>query len=247
MVILIFFAIHWYTSLFFQSVFHHRYAAHGIFTMSKFWERVFYIGCFISQGSSYISAYSYGILHRLHHAHTDTIKDPHSPDNTPNMFAMMWQTRNNYYDVYSGKTIVDEKYKKDLPSWRFFDKIAHNFITRIAWIIFYTLFYIEFATAWWMFLFLPIHFLMGSFQGAAVNWWAHRYGYVNFKMNNTSKNILPVDFIFWGESYHNNHHKNPLQPDNSARWFEFDPGFQMMRLLNTLKIIRLKPYVDIRL
>src|SRR5215467_6483535 len=79
MIILLFFIIHWYSSLFFQSIFHHRYAAHGMYTMSKFWERVFYIGCFITQGSSYISARAYGILHRLHHAHTDEAEDPHSP------------------------------------------------------------------------------------------------------------------------------------------------------------------------
>src|SRR5688500_5776147 len=71
--------IHWYSSLFFQSVFHHRYAAHAMFTMTKGWEKAFYIGCYLTQGSSYISAYAYGIMHRLHHAHTDTIEDPHSP------------------------------------------------------------------------------------------------------------------------------------------------------------------------
>lgn len=242
MIIFTFIVLHWYASLFFQSVFHHRYAAHGVFTMSKTWERIFYIGCFLAQGSSYISAYTYGILHRLHHAHTDTKLDPHSPHNSDNIFSMMWGTRNNYYDIYSGKTPVDARYKKDLPSWRSFDKISHNFITRLLWVAAYTFFYIHFATEWWMFLFLPIHFLMGSIQGAAVNWWAHRFGYVNFKMNNTSKNILPVDIIFWGESYHNNHHSNPQQPNNSTRWFEIDFGFQAMRLLNTLKVIKLKPY-----
>ncbi|HJY63202.1 MAG TPA: acyl-CoA desaturase, partial [Ignavibacteria bacterium] len=49
---ILFFITHWYLSLFFQTFFHHRYASHGAFTMSKSWERVFYILSFITQGSS---------------------------------------------------------------------------------------------------------------------------------------------------------------------------------------------------
>lgn len=240
MIILIFFIIHWYSSLFFQSVFHHRYAAHGLYTMSKFWERVFYVGCFITQGSSYISARAYGILHRLHHAHTDEPSDPHSPSNDPNLFMMMWNTRNNYYAIYKNRTEVPDKYKKDLPDWRAFDRIAHNYIVRFAWIGFYITFYILFATAWWQWLLLPVTMSIGSFQGAAVNYWAHWFGYVNFKQANTSKNILPVDPIFWGESYHNNHHQHPGRANNAYRWFEVDMGYWAMRALHSLGIIRLR-------
>jgi len=239
MALLLFIVIHWYCSLFFQSVFHHRYAAHAMFSMSKGWERVFYIGCFLTQGSSYISAGTYGLMHRLHHAHTDTEEDPHSPSNTPNVFAMMWETRNNYINLYTGKTTADDKYKKGLPEWAAFDKIVHNWIMRVIWIAVYIAIYAYLATAWWMFLFLPLTIAMGSFQGVAVNWWAHRFGYENFKMNNTSKNILPFDIIFWGEAYHNNHHKHPTTPNNATRWFEWDMGYQAMRLLHKLKIIRI--------
>src|ERR1043166_6408586 len=49
---LFFFIAIWYASLFFQSVFQHRYAAHGAFKMSKGWERVFFLGAYITQGSS---------------------------------------------------------------------------------------------------------------------------------------------------------------------------------------------------
>ena len=164
MAILFFVIIHWYLSLFFQSVFHHRYAAHGMFSMSKKWERVFYIGCFLTQGSSYISAYTYGLMHRLHHAHTDTPEDPHSPHNTPNPFSMMWETRNSYFNLYIGRVEAEEKYKKGLPEWRAFDKIAHNWITRVIWVAVYVIIYCWLATAWWQFLFLPLTLAMGSLR-----------------------------------------------------------------------------------
>ncbi|RYD53181.1 MAG: acyl-CoA desaturase [Sphingobacteriales bacterium] len=239
MAILIFFILHWYISLFFQSVFHHRYAAHNAFTMSKAWEKVFYIGCFLSQGSSYISANTYGIMHRLHHEHTDQEEDPHSPHFTRNAMHMMWVTRNNYLDIYTGKTPVADKYRKNLPSWVAFERLTHTFWMRALFVGIYIAIYALLATAWWQYLLLPLTITMGAFQGLCINWWAHRFGYENYKMDNTSKNILPVDLVFWGEAYHNNHHKNPGRQNNAVRWFELDPGYWSMRGLQKLGIIRM--------
>ena len=72
MAILLFFLAHWYLSLFAQTFFLHRYAAHQMFTMNKFWERFFYVLTWLFQGSSFLSPKAYGIMHRLHHAYTDT-------------------------------------------------------------------------------------------------------------------------------------------------------------------------------
>lgn len=79
MIIVIFVLLLWYGGLFFQSFFLHRYAAHQVFTMSKGMERLTFILTWIFQGASYLSPYGYGIMHRMHHAYTDTKDDPHSP------------------------------------------------------------------------------------------------------------------------------------------------------------------------
>jgi stearoyl-CoA desaturase (delta-9 desaturase) len=43
-----------------------------------------------------------------------------------------------------------------------------------------------------------------------------------------------------GESYHNNHHKNGGRANfGGVRWHEIDPTFQVIRLLDKLKIIKL--------
>lgn len=241
MAIFLFLVLHWYFSLFFQTFFHHRYAAHAMFTMSRFWEKVFFIGSFIFQGSSYLSPYAYGILHRMHHAHTDTEEDPHSPTYDKNLFAMMWKTKNIYSDIFFGKVEVEERFKKGVPQWTAFDKMADYWPSRIGWGVLYSLFYIFFATEWWMFLFLPLHFFMGPFHGAIINWFAHKYGYVNFKVKDTSKNLLPFDFLMLGESYHNNHHKHASRANFGWRWFELDPVYPIIKIFDWLKIIQLKP------
>lgn len=241
LVIILFFVIHWYFSLFFQTFFHHRYAAHSMFTMSRFWEKVFHIGSFIGQGSSYLSPYAYGVLHRLHHAYADTEKDPHSPKYDDNLFAMMWRTRKVYNGIYFGEEKVEERFTKGVPKWEAFDRFASSPWARLAWVAVYIGFYLLFAPAWWVYFLIPIHAVMGPFHGVIINWFAHKYGYVNFPTKDTSKNFLPFDFLMLGESYHNNHHKHGSRPNFGYRWFEFDPVYPIILLFDKLGIIRLKP------
>ena len=187
-----------------------------------------------------MSPYTYGIMHRLHHIQTDTEEDPHSPHNEPNFFGLMLLTRNNYQRIYTHDLQVETKLKKDLPTWESFERFASNWITRSCWIIFYIAFYVFFTTAWWMYLLLPLTITMAAFQGNIINWWAHKFGYVNYKLKNTSKNILPVDFIFIGDAYHNNHHKFPGRPKNSYRWFETDLIYHITNLMTKLNIVHWK-------
>jgi stearoyl-CoA desaturase (delta-9 desaturase) len=239
MVIAIFFISIWYLSLFSQTFFQHRYAAHGAFTMSKGWERFFFIVTYITQGSSYMSPKAYGIMHRLHHAHTDTPLDPHSPSNSANIFSMMWNTRQVYQDILHDRTNVEERYIKNLPSWDSFDRFANSGFSRLLWVALYILFFVSFATSPWQYLLLPIVVSMGAFHGAVVNWFAHKYGYINFRLKNTSMNLLFVDVLMLGESYHNNHHKHPASVNFGRRWHEIDPVYYVIRMLSYLRIIKL--------
>jgi stearoyl-CoA desaturase (Delta-9 desaturase) len=245
MIILIFFLAHWYLSLFAQTFFLHRYAAHKMFTMSPFMEKVFYTLTFVFQGSSYLSPYAYGVMHRLHHAHADTESDPHSPSFSSNLFDMMWKTKNYYQTILNRKDSIDQKFKTGVPNWEFMERLGDQWVVRIGWGVLYTLFYIKFATFWWMYLLLPIHFLMGPVHGVIINWYAHKYGYRNFEVNDTARNLLPFDFLMLGESYHNNHHKFGGRANFGIKWHEFDPTYPLILILNSLKIIKLKPKNDL--
>ncbi len=242
---MLFFWGHWYLSLFTQSVFYHRYSAHKMFTMSKFWEKVFYTMSWAFQGSSFLSPYAYGIMHRMHHAFPDTEKDVHSPKFSKNLFDMMWKTKIIYNNILYNKVEIEERWLGQLPYWRFMERVGDNWFNRLAWGIFYSVFYIYFISisgdnSWWfLYLLLPIHYVMGPFHGVIINWFAHIYGYVNFKVRDTSKNFLPVDFLMWGESYHNNHHRRGNSPNFGVRWWEIDPAWIVIKILSFLRIIKL--------
>ena len=242
MEILILMLVLWYVGLFFQTFFLHRYAAHQSFTMSKTVERICYVLTWVFQGSNYLRAYGYGVIHRMHHANADTELYPHSPKYDKNIFAMMWRTRNVYRDINGQKIEVEEKYTKNVPQWKWFDSFASSKFSRLAWGTCYSLFFYEFATHWWQWLFLPIAFLMAPIHGLIINWFAHIYGYVNFKVSDTSKNLLPFDFLMMGEGYHNNHHKHGSRANfGGVRWYEIDPTYVIMKILNTFRIIKIKP------
>lgn len=239
MIVLIFFVIHWYLSLFAQTFFLHRYAAHGAFKMSRGWEKFFYIFTFLTQGSSYMSARTYALLHRLHHAYTDTEDDPHSPAFSRNAIDLMNQTRRKYADIFNGRLKVEEKFLKNLPDWPAFERIAHPWVTRLAWVVIYTAFYVYYASSPWLFLLLPLTIAIGPVHGGIINWFAHKYGTTNFAMNNTSKNLFYIDVLMLGEAYHNNHHKFPSGINFGVKKNEIDPIYFVILLFNRLGIIRL--------
>ncbi len=241
MIIVLFFVGIWYASLFCQTFFQHRYGAHGAFTMSKGWEKVFFILSYITQGSSYMSPRAYAIMHRLHHAHTDTELDPHSPSFSKNIFSMMWRTRNIYTGIFHGKIDTEAKFSKNVPEWKSFDKWANSGLSRLLWAILYLAIFIKYATSPWQYLLLPVILSMGAFHGAVINWFAHKYGYKNYILKNTSENLFSVDILMLGESYHNNHHKYPSSINFGKRWHEVDPIYPVIRFFAWLKIIQITP------
>ncbi|WP_322970184.1 acyl-CoA desaturase [Faecalibacter sp. LW9] len=239
--VIILFVLHWYGSLFFQTFFHHRYASHAMFTMSRTWEKIFHVLAWIFQGTSYLSPYAYGVMHRLHHTHADTEKDPHSPIYDKNLWNMMWNTRRFYNEVDRGIKDIDPKYIKGVPSWRAWDKFAEHNITRIAWIgVYILLYWLVGAPLWAYFVFIPMHSLMSPLHGAIINWFSHKYGYRNYEVKDTSTNLMPVDWLMWGECLHNNHHKFGGRPNFAVKKFEFDPMFVCIRIMEKLNIIQYK-------
>lgn len=240
MEILIFFLVHYFSSLFFQTFFLHRYGAHRMFTMTKFWERFFFIATYITQGSSFLNPRAYAIMHRMHHAFSDTERDPHSPHYFKSVFNLMVKTKKVYRDLIENKIKEGEQFAKRVPTWPAFENFADQWAPRIFWGVLYTAFYIVYATQWWMFLLLPIHFFMGPIHGAIVNWCGHKYGYVNFKnTNDHSRNTLFFDFLTMGELFQNNHHRYPNKINFSVKFFEIDPAYPIIKLFSWLGIIKL--------
>ena len=237
MVVFIFLFLHWYLSLFFQTVFLHRYASHNMFKLSPIIEKIFFFLTFLFQGSSFLQPAAYGVMHRRHHAFADTPKDPHSPIYNNSILSFNWTT------VVEYRRLVEEfkwgeRNEKDLPRWPIMERIAESPFTRITFIFLYFLFYLKYSTETWQYSLLSVHILMGPIHGFIVNWFGHKIGYRNFnKLKDNSKNTLPLDILMMGELYQNNHHKYPNNLNFSCKWYEIDFGYWSTRMLRKLRII----------
>lgn len=239
-IILVFFATHWVLSVLVQTLFLHRYASHAYYTMSPFWEKTAYLMTMIIQGPSFLNPRAYALMHRMHHAYSDTERDPHSPHNQKSFPKMMWQTALTFAGIIDGSVIVPAKFHGNIPVWPLVDRISGNWYFRVALGSLYAFFYMAFVPAGqeWLYVLLPIHWIIGPIHGAMVNWGGHMYGYVNFKNSKDySRNALPIDFLIGGELYQNNHHGKANSPNFAHRWFELDYGYQVMRLLRLARII----------
>jgi stearoyl-CoA desaturase (delta-9 desaturase) len=238
--IYVFFFGHWLSSVLFQSLFQHRYAAHRMFTMKPRVERALHLLTYLVQGASYLSPRGYAILHRQHHAFSDTDRDPHAPGRYKNALAMMLDTKHRY-DAYAYRREEPEaRFLGGYPEWKLIDEtLGQSWVVRVAWGALYSVPYFLFATHAWQWALLPIHWVMGPIHGAIVNWAGHKYGYRTFDNRDQSRNTLPIDVLTMGELFQNNHHKYGMSPNFAVRWFELDPTYQAIKLLAKTKLIEI--------
>ena len=69
---------------------------------------------------------------------------------------------------------------------------------------------------------------------SAINSFMHTFGRAPFvTRDDNSRNLGIMALLAWGEGWHNNHHAFPYSAAFGLHWYEFDPGFLFIRLLET--------------
>jgi fatty-acid desaturase len=74
-----------------------------------------------------------------------------------------------------------------------------------------------------------------------VNYAVHRHGYRNFEIPQVileGGNSVLFGLISMGEGWHNNHHALPRSARLGLAWWELDPGYWCIRILEGLRLVR---------
>jgi stearoyl-CoA desaturase (delta-9 desaturase) len=175
------------------------------------------------------------VMHRMHHAHSDTPEDPHSPVNVGILGVGMAQLR-------SYERVLRALKRKKAP----YTKFAYDLDFELSWLNRTGRWYLPYLVhatvallivvcgAWLLGLAYFLGMMSHPIQGGMVNALGHAVGGRNFDTDDNSRNNLLVAWLIAGEGLQNNHHRYPKSAKFSYRRWEPDFGFTSCLLLETL-------------
>lgn len=215
------------------SMMNHRTLAHRTVEIKSIVLK--YFALFMSTISLQGSSLAWVAMHREHHKHSDTEKDPHSPSHDGffhSYFLSMMHTPNIKrfgLDLLRDKSVV----------W------FHKHFWKIN--IGYSLLLLLIVGPMGPVVF---HLIPAVFQwhgSSIVNGLAHYHksvpsivGYRNFETNELSKNLPLFGYITFGEGWHNNHHGKPQSYTFKHKWFEWDIVANIINLFSFIGLVKIK-------
>jgi stearoyl-CoA desaturase (delta-9 desaturase) len=175
-------------------------------------------------------------IHRKHHAKVETDEDPHSPV-TRGITKVFLEGAELYRAESKNKETI-ERYGEGTPD----DWIERHLYTRhsvmgvvLMMVINLTLFGLIGVTIWALQMaWIPF------FAAGVVNGIGHYWGYRNFETKDAARNVFPIGFFIGGEELHNNHHAYATSAKFSAKWWEFDIGWLVIKLLSYVGLAKPK-------
>lgn len=207
---------------------YHRLLTHRGFTTSTWMTRVLATCGTLGLQSGPIT---WVTTHRIHHAFTETDKDPHSPRNGTYWSHIGWIFRGT---AQNQSEATKQRYSPDLmkdPYLRFLDN--YYYVTTLVlavglfaiggWTMVVWAIVLRIALSW--------HFTW------LVNSATHLWGSRRFETRDDSRNNGFVAAVTFGEGWHNNHHAFPRSAKHGFTWREFDVNWVQIRILETLGLV----------
>jgi fatty-acid desaturase len=212
----------------------HRLLTHRSFKTYRWVER-----CLATTGAL---AFQGGVvdwvaIHRMHHAHSDTAGDPHTPKDSFWKGHFLWLFR---YDPRVAEPSFRAPYVKDLCKDPYMAFLENQSLGLQA-LLFLALYGVgELARPALGFSWA----IYGVFVRAAVlqqiawliNSVSHKWGHQSFQTNDGSVNCWWLTLPSLGEGWHNNHHAFPQSARFGLRWYELDLGFLAVRALQAVHL-----------
>ena len=207
---------------------YHRLLTHRGFKAPKFVE---YFLTFCGTLGLQSGAINWVTTHRVHHAFTETDKDPHTPREGTFWAHVGW--------IFQGTA----QNQSEETKWRYApdlmrDKV-HVFMSNYYWVTPVVAAVILFAIGgfsmvlWGIFL----RQVIGWHSTWLVNSATHLWGSRRFDTRDDSRNNGLIAALTFGEGWHNNHHAHPRSAKHGLTWYEFDVNWVQLKLMEKLGLI----------
>ncbi len=217
----------------------HRYLTHRSFDSPQWMANIFVtFGALACQNGPI----KWTAHHRMHHAYSDTTKDPHNAKRGFWWSHMGWMMFWN--DNIDPPEIVN-KWTRDINENRYYRFLDNNYIKiQIALGLTFL------ALGGWSWVFWGVFFRLVLVYHVTwfVNSASHMFGYKNFLLEkDLSTNCWWVGLLAMGEGWHNNHHAHPQSARHGLRPWEFDVTWlaislmQKLGLATNVKVVAMSP------
>jgi stearoyl-CoA desaturase (delta-9 desaturase) len=215
------------------TIFLHRHQAHRALELHPIASHFFRFWLWFTTG---MVTKEWVAIHRKHHAKCETAEDPHSPQMYGIKKVLFEGTE--LYRAESKNAETLEKYGHGTPD----DWIERKLYSKHPVLGISIMLLIDLAmfgpiglTIWAVqMLWIPF------FAAGVINGIGHYWGYRKFAPNDTSKNIVPWGIVIGGEELHNNHHAYVTSAKLSSTWWEFDIGWMYIRILEALRLAKVR-------
>ena len=207
---------------------YHRLLTHRGFKAPKFVE---YFLSFCGTLGLQSGAINWVATHRIHHAFTETDKDPHSPRGGTFWAHVGWIFQGT---AQNQTEETQMRYAPDLVK----DKV-HVFMSNYYWVTPIIAAVILFAVGgfpmvlWGIFL----RQVIGWHSTWLVNSATHLWGTRRFETRDDSRNNGLIAALTFGEGWHNNHHAHPRSAKHGLTWYEFDVNWLQIKFLEKLGLV----------
>ncbi len=196
----------------------HRYYSHKSFKLHPILKWIFTVFAILAGRGSPIG---WVYIHRIHHATSDTEKDPHSPHYDTFKFV-------GFRPVYDDTKKINYFIVKELltPAQIKIDK--YYMLLILTFILFLTI--IDYNLVYYVWA-VPVFAV--SVSQIAFNYFCHMKGYRNVDTKDKSTNNIYMWPFILGDAWHNNHHAHAERLSSKIKWWEFDPVAGLAKLVSS--------------
>ena len=215
------------------TIYLHRHQAHRSLELHAIPSHFFRFWLWLTTGQV---TKEWAAIHRKHHAKCDTEEDPHSPQTRGIRKVLLegaelYRTESKNQETLDkyGHGTPDDWIERHVYTGRSMAGVASLLVINVA------LFGVIGLSVWAVqMMCIPIT------AAGIINGLGHWWGYRNYDCNDAATNIFPWGILIGGEELHNNHHTYATSAKLSSKWYEFDLGWGYIRILETLRLAKVK-------
>ncbi len=221
------------------TIYLHRGKAHRSLEYHPALEHFFRFWLWLTDG---VDVQQWVAQHRLHHAKSDQVGDPHSPV----IFGIKRIAIDGFFTTcinrYGSKPFVSDidlaVYGKGCPDDWMERNVYRPHLRQglVLMLIINVLLFGRLGLLIWLVQLTWSPMISNSIITGLAHW---GLGYKHPKSGDNSHNLPGLGFLVIGDQLHSNHHANPAAAKLSQRWFEFDLGWVYIKIFEALGLLKI--------